>query len=131
MPEARLAIPARRRRISLTSLIDMLFVLLMFFILSTTFVKESEIELFAAGSGETLAPAETPAPPPLFLQLGPETLTLNAEPLALDDLQAALAAHDAEGAVILVVLREGVGSQRLVDLLTVLRRTGFRVQVLG
>lgn len=131
MPEARISVPARRRRVSLTSLIDMLFVLLMFFILSTTFVKESEIELFAAGSGEALAAPETPAPPPLFLQLGPETLTLNAEALALDDLQAALAPHEAEGAMILVSLREGVGAQRLVDLLTALRRTNFRVQVLG
>ena len=41
----------RRRRLSMTSLIDVIFLLLLFFMLTSTFTRFSEVELTAAGSG--------------------------------------------------------------------------------
>ena len=72
----------RRRRLSMTSLIDVIFLLLLFFMLSSTFSKFSEVEL----SGTAGAGGQASDRPPLFLQLGVETLRLNA---AESELEAA------------------------------------------
>ena len=66
----------------MTSLIDVIFLLLLFFMLTSTFSKFAEIELAAATSG---AGAETGAKP-FFLQLTTEGLRLNGDALALDAL---------------------------------------------
>lgn len=113
-----------RRRLSLTSLIDVIFLLLMFFMLASTFAREVEFDLALAGAG-----ADAPDRPPLFLQLGPEALTLNGEPVALDGLTAALGTAEGDTPV-LVALAEGVQSQRLVDVLAVLRTTSHPARVL-
>lgn len=128
MPEGRIGTPVSRRKVPLTSLIDMLFVLLFFFILTTTFVRESEIELLAAGAGEGVAVAQVQ---PVFLRLGAEDLVVNTETVELEALLAVLAAYEEDNPLVLVSLREDVGAQRLVDLLTVLRNSSLRVQVLG
>lgn len=121
----RLAAPTPpRRRLSLTSLIDVIFLLLMFFMLASTFAREVEFDLALAGTG-----AEAPDRRPIFLQLGPEALTLNGESLALDDLAATLTTAEAE-APVLVALAEGVQAQRLVDVLAVLRTTTHPARVL-
>ena len=66
----------------MTSLIDVIFLLLLFFMLTSTVSKFAEIELTAATSG---AGAETGAKP-YFLQLTTEGLRLNGDALALDAL---------------------------------------------
>lgn len=127
MPERTTLVPTRRRAtISLTSLIDVIFLLLLFFMLSTTFSQQGEVELTAAGGG-----AEATRNRPVFVQLGPEELTLNATSVTLDSLAPALAelAED-EDTLVLVALRPEVTAQRLIDLLGVLRATSYRVQVL-
>ncbi|MFA5539965.1 MAG: biopolymer transporter ExbD [Gemmobacter sp.] len=127
MPERTTLVPTRRRAtISLTSLIDVIFLLLLFFMLSTTFSQQGEVELTAAGGG-----AEATGNRPVFVQLGPEELTLNATSVTLDSLAPALAelAED-EDTLVLVALRPEVTAQRLIDLLGVLRATSYRVQVL-
>ncbi|WP_316016120.1 biopolymer transporter ExbD [Roseobacter sp. HKCCA0434] len=104
----------RRRVLSLTSLIDVIFLLLLFFMLTSTFSRFGEIELAAGGDGAQAAEA-----PPLFLRLRAEGLDLNGEALTLEELAAALG--EAEGArTVLVALRGEVSSQRLADLLVVL-----------
>ena len=127
MPERATLVPARRRAsLSLTSLIDVIFLLLLFFMLSSTFSRQGEVELTAAGGGAGASGVR-----PVFVQLGPEDLTLNAVPVALDGLAPALAAlTEAEDALVLVALRPEVTAQRLIDLLGVLRVTSYRVQVL-
>ncbi|KPQ06501.1 MAG: biopolymer transport protein ExbD [Rhodobacteraceae bacterium HLUCCA12] len=128
MPEARrLVLPRRRSALSLTSLIDVIFLLLLFFMLSSTFSRQGEVELTAAGGG-----AGAEAGNPLFLQLGADEVTLNAETVSLDGLAPALAAlTEGPEALVLVALRPDVTSQRLIDLLAALRATGYRVQVLS
>ena len=99
----------------MTSLIDVIFLLLLFFMLSSTFSTFAEVELSAAGGGGTAEGA------PLFVQLGPDSLRLNGTPLDLAALDSsALAARETPVAVI-VSLGDGVSAQRLTDLLVALR----------
>ncbi|PYE84876.1 biopolymer transporter ExbD [Pseudoroseicyclus aestuarii] len=109
-----LALPRRRRRLSVTSLIDVIFLLLLFFMLSSTFSRYAEIDLTAAtGGGGTRAGTA-----PLFVQLGGEDLVLNGQPVALEALPGRLGGD----APVIVSLRGGTSAQRLADLLVVLRR---------
>ena len=119
----RNAAPFRRRTVSLTSLIDVVFLLLLFFMLTSTFSTFGEIELnqpsgSATQSDETVARA--------FLQLGSERLILNGTPIDIVGIADAL-----EDGLVLVNLDDDVTSQRLVDLLALLRgREALNVLVL-
>lgn len=115
----------------MTSLIDVIFLLLLFFMLTSTFSKFSEVELTAGGAGQG---AETANVPPLFLQVDEDVLALNGETVAMETLEASLTGIVPEGEAqpVLVSLRDGVTAQRLTDLLVVLRAMpGLRVTVLG
>ncbi|WP_299706456.1 biopolymer transporter ExbD [uncultured Tateyamaria sp.] len=121
----------RVRRLSMTSLIDVIFLLLLFFMLTSTFSKFAEVELTAGGSGQAAAPAGVP---PLFLQVGEEMLALNGERLGIALLEASLreTVQAAEMQPLIVSLQGGVTAQRLTDVLVVLRTVqGLRVTVLG
>lgn len=111
-----------RRALALTPLIDVIFLLLLFFMLTTSFVREVDLPLAPAEAG--LAGGERPA----FLDLGPDSLTLNGA--AVDPVN--LAARLADEAALLIRLQPGVTAQRLVDVLAPLSRLpDLRVRVLG
>ncbi|WP_171123147.1 MULTISPECIES: biopolymer transporter ExbD [unclassified Ruegeria] len=97
----------------MTPLIDVIFLLLLFFMLSSTFAKYGEIELSNATGGG--AASETPAERH-FVQLGTERLDLNGAPITLDEL-----GNQLETGQLLVSLDPDTTSQRLVDLLVRLR----------
>ena len=128
--------PARpRRAVSVTSLIDVIFLLLLFFMLSSTFTKFAEIRL-DTGTGGPAAPAPA-ATPPLFLQLDADTIRLNAQEVSLEDLPDRLTAEapdDTETTsrtLIVAPSGDDLTSQRLIDLLVVLRQQpGFDIRVL-
>ncbi|WP_323020796.1 ExbD/TolR family protein [Pararhodobacter sp.] len=126
MADSRLTPAPRRRGLSLTSLIDVIFLLLLFFMLTSTFTKLGELELTAAPQGA--GSADTP---PAFVQLGPESLRLNARDIPLEDLRAALTELAGPEGTALIALAEGVEAQRLVDILAALRGAPFAVRVLG
>ena len=108
---------------ALTSLIDVIFLLLLFFMLTSTFSTFGEIELSQATSA-----AAAPGTPSerLFVQLGAERLVLNGAPVTLDELSVQL-----EAGQVLVSLDADTSAQRLVDLLVRLRgREGLSVTVL-
>jgi biopolymer transport protein ExbD len=110
----------RRRKLSLTSLIDVIFLLLLFFMLSSTFSKYGEVR-FLAGAAGSVAPASAP---PLFLRLDGSVLSLNGVPVALSELEAAIRAvksGDPSWQVIVAVAGEAT-SQALVDVLAPLSR---------
>lgn len=112
----------------MTSLIDVIFLLLLFFMLTSTFSKFSEVELAAATAGAA-ALSDTP---PLFLQLEPDSLRVNGDPVTLDAVAASPLADAPKGTTLLVNLGETVDAQRLTDLLVALRvLPGLRVTVLG
>ncbi|WP_422031420.1 biopolymer transporter ExbD [Roseovarius sp.] len=115
----------------MTSLIDVIFLLLLFFMLSSTFSRFAEVEISAAAGGAA-AQSDTP---PAFLRLSPDTLSLNGEDVELTGLKPALDAlreTEETETPVLVSLRDGVNAQRLTDLLVALRSVGpVRVTVLG
>ncbi|MEP1767834.1 MAG: biopolymer transporter ExbD [Sulfitobacter sp.] len=107
----------KRRRLSMTSLIDVIFLLLLFFMLTSTFSKFAEVELAAGGSGSAAAPTS----PPVFLQLAPSDLRVNGTAATLETLQATPIAELSEKTALIVSLAEAVDAQRLTDLLVSLR----------
>lgn len=119
----------RRRPLAMTSLIDVIFLLLLFFMLTSTFSKYAEVELLSAGAG---------SPPPseqttIFLRLNVDGLSLHGEQATLEGLPEALGTADATTTdkMVLVSLGDAVSSQRLVDLLAVLRGIqGLKIHVL-
>ena len=116
----------KRRRLSMTSLIDVIFLLLLFFMLTSTFSKFSEVELTAASGGATAQPAE----PPLFLRLAEDDLSLNGTALTLELLAQALPQEGPRS--LLVSMTPEVTAQRLTDLLVILHsQQGLSVSVMG
>jgi biopolymer transport protein ExbD len=116
----------RRRPVPLTPLIDVIFLLLLFFMLSSTFTRFGEVPLVNAGGGATADAT------PIFLQLRSEDVALNGTAMPMEAVFPALGALSPEdGATVLVTLSGEVTSQRLVDLLTTLRGApGLAVSVL-
>lgn len=77
-----------RRVLSMTSLIDVIFLLLLFFMLTSTFTRFGEIPLVQAGqSGETEVSADTLR---VFIRLLPTGATLNGQPVETNGIDAAL-----------------------------------------
>lgn len=76
--------PRPRRRPSLTPMIDVVFLLLVFFMLAARFGHDTQILLRPSGMG-----AEWSGPPRL-VQIGADSLTLNGIATTLDTLPAAL-----------------------------------------
>jgi biopolymer transport protein ExbD len=95
-----------------------IFLLLLFFMLTSTFSRFSEVELSAA-AGAAGASAKSP---PIFLRISPESVSLNGREMSFEGLEAALSHDDAAPRVVLVSLAEGVTAQRLTDLLGALRK---------
>ena len=104
-------------RLSLTPLIDVIFLLLLFFMLSSTFSKFAEIELAGAEGG---MPAATSSP--VFVQLRGEDILVNGVSVAFDELRDDLQQHADTGAELaLVSMDEAVTSQRFVDVYAMVR----------
>lgn len=113
----------KRRGLSMTSLIDVIFLLLLFFMLTSTFSRFAEVELTTARAAIAAPPGDVK---PVFVQLGPEDLTVNARPATLADLAPLLRADHPPGTPIpvIVALKPQVNAQRLTDLLVALKRVG-------
>ncbi|QEW19030.1 Biopolymer transport protein ExbD/TolR [Marinibacterium anthonyi] len=108
----------RRSRLSMTSLIDVIFLLLLFFMLTSTFTKYGEIELISASRG---APSGEDAEK-LFLTLRPSGMMLNGTPVDVAALRERLEVPDgAPPRILLVSLAAETSSQQLVDILTLAR----------
>ncbi|MCF6431137.1 biopolymer transporter ExbD [Leisingera sp. MMG026] len=118
----------KRRRLSMTSLIDVIFLLLLFFMLTSTFSKFGEVELMAAGQGATGSDKQM-----LFVVLGEHSLTLNGQPADLERIAGLIRLQPQTGGhLVLISPGADASSQRLVDLLSELRRVeGLQTLVLG
>ncbi|MEP3785953.1 biopolymer transporter ExbD [Ascidiaceihabitans sp.] len=108
----------RRRKLSMTSLIDVIFLLLLFFMLSSTFSRFSEVELQAA-SGSANRNADTNL---AFLRVNANTLSLNGRTIMPSDLNTAVKTlHLVDPIVLLVNVDVSVSAQQLADVLVSVR----------
>ena len=123
----RIAAPNSGRRLkpSLTPMIDVVFLLLVFFMLAAQFAREGQISVRAASATGATQPADYNGPPRL-IGLTAEGLSLNGAILVADDLVARLTPLMADLADP-VVLRvgEGVRAQAMVDLVGRLQTAGI------
>ncbi len=109
----------RRGRMSMTSLIDVIFLLLLFFMLTSTFSKFGEVELMAAGKAAAADDRQK-----LFVTLGAKELTLNGQSVDLGRIADLVRSQpqDSRGHLVLISPDAEAPSQRLVDLLAALRQ---------
>ena len=120
----------RRRRLSMTSLIDVIFLLLLFFMLTSTFSKYGEVRLSSAGQRRGMT--DTDDVRPVFIRLGQSEVSLDGIPATFEDLEHALFAKDIGEAKphILISPQLDVSAQRLVDLLALMRNYNWPITVL-
>lgn len=106
-----------RRALSMTPLIDIIFLLLLFFMLTSTFTKFAEIPLITAGETRT-----EPATPknPIFLRVAADGLSVNGDPTDFADITQAIrnAKTDQPETLVLLSIEETVPAQLFVDALT-------------
>lgn len=123
----RIDLPARRqRRLSLTPLIDVIFLLLLFFMLSSTFSRYAEVRLSGGGTGAPAAQSQADA----ILSIGLESLRLNGEPLALAEIGPRLEdLREAGAGRLLVLVGADAASQDFVAAMAEISRTGMPVSV--
>ena len=112
--------PMRLRRMALTPMIDVVFLLLVFFMLAARFGQEGTIEISAGGQGTVYDG------PPRLVEVYPEAVRLNGVPVSADQLITSLAelTKDSDDIVVLR-MREGADVQRLVDVTQQLKDGGF------
>lgn len=116
---------ARRRKsiIGLTSLIDVIFLLLLFFMLTSTFLRFTGFDLSVAAAG-----GDAPTPESILLvHVKPDgMLSLNGRPVKLEDLDNALSDFTSRGVKHAVLRPRGeVAVQTLVETLEVLQSTNL------
>jgi biopolymer transport protein ExbD len=110
----------------MTSLIDVIFLLLLFFMLSSTFTRHGDLPFMGATGGAVAVEG----PPPALLRVLPDRVVLNVTEVVPADLPAALAA--VEGGLVLVAPAAGVTAQRLVDVLAAGAGVpGLRLRLIG
>ncbi|MEO0328260.1 MAG: biopolymer transporter ExbD [Pseudomonadota bacterium] len=106
------AIRPKRKHLSLTSLIDIIFLLLLFFMLSSTFSKYSEVKVSAARAGA----GDASDRPSIFISLASEQWKVNGEVAGFDTVRELLVKYQSEDATRAVLrVTDSVTSQILVD----------------
>ncbi len=123
-----IAPPRKHRRPSLTPMIDVVFLLLVFFMLASRFGADTIIELPLAGATASETPYQGP---PRLVDIAPESLALNGAEIgeaALPDSLAAL--MQAPEDTVILRPRDGAGLQRVVGVLEALRAAGMTNLVL-
>lgn len=105
----------------MTSLIDIIFLLLLFFMLSSTFSRFADVALDASNGGNPVKQTNAPA----FLKLSADRLLLNGSELTSLTLQAEIERLKTTSNLNAVILSvdETATSQQLVDTMLVLRRS--------
>lgn len=121
----RLNTPRKRRSVvGLTSLIDVIFLLLLFFMLSSTFSLYSQLDLGVAGAGSGGGGER----PKLLISVAADgVLRLNGRETMIDGLPEAIERFVEQGVARAVVVPKGdVRLQELVATLERLKQTGLQ-----
>lgn len=117
---------ARRRRraaVSLTPLVDVVFILLVFFMLATSFVDWRLIDMQSRGPGRGAGEGEA-----VTLDVAPQALLLGGAAVSLAGLGDRLKPRLEAAPALQIVIRpqDGADMQRLVDVLDALHGAGAR-----
>lgn len=115
--------PSRRRMLSLTPLIDVVFLLLVFFMLASTFIRFSTVQIETAGAGAGQADRSKLA----LIHVGKNaTIRINGQPVSREQLPDGLAQLISEGKTdAVVVVRDEAQVSDLVGGLAQVRAAGF------
>ncbi|AMY68090.1 ExbD/TolR family protein [Frigidibacter mobilis] len=114
-----------RRRPNLTPMIDVVFLLLVFFMLASRFGTDMTLPLTVAGQGGGYSG------PPRLVDISPEALSLNGSPIAPEVLAEALAALTEDpGDAIVLRARDEATLQQVIAVMDVLKAAGFTRLVL-
>ncbi|MFN3936450.1 MAG: ExbD/TolR family protein [Gemmobacter sp.] len=114
------ASPARRRP-NLTPMIDVVFLLMVFFMLVARFGVEAVVPVAPPGQG-----GDAWKGPPRLIALSPDGVRLNGLPVAVPDLPTALVPlMTAPDDPVVLRAEEGISLQQLLDLVTGLRAAGI------
>lgn len=116
----------RRRPLSLTSLIDVIFLLLLFFMLSSTFTRFSEVEISGGRAGT--ASAEQPD---ILMRIESEQWVVNGQRFTEDEAIEEMKRLKENGANVAALLVRGdIASQTMVSAVERVRReTGLQLFV--
>ncbi len=118
-----------KKRLALTSLIDIIFLLLLFLMLTSTFSKFSEIELSIASTASEKSVSEKI----LFLRVSALAVNLNSDEVQINSLSKSIRSLSGNKKASLVIsLDQDVTSQRLVDILEIVNSVkGLSVNLIG
>ena len=118
-----------KKRLALTSLIDIIFLLLLFLMLTSTFSKFSEIELSVAATAAESNVSEKI----LFLRISALRIDLNSDEVQINSLSKSIKSFTKNSKASLVVsMDQDVTSQRLVDILGIVANIeGLSVNLIG
>jgi len=115
-----------RRRPSLTPMIDVVFLLLVFFMLASRFGVDQVLPLSLSGQG-----GATYSGAPRIVDIAPDTLRLNGVAVAEGDLGARLTPlTTASDDTIVLRGQDGAHVQRIIDIAEMLSGAGFTALVL-
>ncbi len=115
----------RRRRPSLTPMIDVVFLLLVFFMLAARFGMDQAIPMPLAGAGDGWQG------PPRLIDVRPDGVRLNGEPTSPDALPDQLAGlTEAPSDPVILRGRDGATLQQVVDVARALTAAGYANLVL-
>lgn len=104
----------RRKKLSLTSLIDVIFLLLLFFMLSSTFSKFSQLKISAQGQGSGAAQQSHVD----LVSVDGALIRINGQVVVVGELKSLLSQHDeADMRQAIVTTSLATTTQQLVDIL--------------
>ena len=117
---------SKRRRLGLTPMIDVVFLLLVFFMLAARFGGMTQVPLSSATSGSAAYEG-----PPRLLSLSEGGIQLNGQDVSLSELSERLPPlMKDQDDVILLNAKAGANTQQLVTVLDALREAGLSNVVL-
>ena len=115
----------RARRLNMTPLSDVVFLLLVFFMLVSSFERNVPIEIRTAGALSAVSG------PPRLIDIDPDGLRLNGQPVPIEEIAAALDQVVSNRSDTLILRPgDGVDLQRMVDVMSALSEHGFSALVL-